>query len=89
MGDDERLRSLPGGPARLFAPASAPAPNWGRPGPFSWPEFALAVMSQEVVHAVQGRVARHTMVRGIAIVFMVIALAMAWIVAGETGVIPA
>lgn len=46
-------------------------------------------MSQEVVHAARGRVARHTMVRGIAILFMVIALAMAWIVAGGTGVIPA
>ncbi len=37
---------------------------------------------------VQGRVAQHPMVRGIGILFVVIALAMAWLVAGETGVIP-
>ena len=37
----------------------------------------------------QGRVSQHAMVRGIGILFVVIALAMAWIVAGESGVIPA
>jgi uncharacterized membrane protein YfcA len=36
----------------------------------------------------QGRISQHSMVRGIGILFIVIALAMAWIVANEVGIIP-